>query len=47
MTWIAKVRTFTGRFFLGTHDAKFVVTHDNKKILLFENAGFTSKPRNS
>ena len=57
MSYTQKLRntanSFTGRarqriaLFWGTHDDKYIVTHDNKRILFFEKGGFTVKGRSN
>lgn len=44
-TFTEKARQRIITLFWGTHDGKYIVTHDNKKILFFEEGGFTVKGR--
>ena len=46
MSFTQKLRQRIITLFWGTHDDKYIVTHDNKKILFFEEGTFTVKRRN-
>ncbi len=41
MAWVNKVKQLL-RGFLSTHDSKYIITHDGKKIMVI-NSGFVNK----